>query len=80
MPSKPFHLTRALSLIRCQWQVNVGKMYEVVVTAHKGLWRYRIGDIVEIAGFDPNDGTPVVRFVERQKYAPLSPIFLRGLT
>lgn len=50
-------------------------MYEVVATAHKGLWRYRIGDIVEIAGFDPNDGTPVVRFVERQKYASSSRLY-----
>jgi len=70
-PVSPFKLL-VLSLTRCQWQVNVRKMYEVVVTAHKGLWRYPIGDIVEIAGFDPNDGTPVVRFVERRKYASSS--------
>ncbi|KAL4073250.1 GH3 auxin-responsive promoter [Scleroderma yunnanense] len=55
----------ASDLIR-PWQVNVGKLYEIVVTAHKGLWRYRIGDVIEIAGFDPNDGTPLVRFVERR--------------
>jgi len=70
-PVSPF-ISLMHSLIRCQWQVNVGKKYEVVVTAHKGLWRYRIRDIVEIAGFDPNDGTPVVRFVERRKYASSS--------
>ncbi|KAL4081085.1 GH3 auxin-responsive promoter [Scleroderma citrinum] len=55
----------ASDLIR-PWQVNIGKLYEIVVTAHKGLWRYRIGDVIEIAGFDPDDGTPLVRFVERR--------------
>ncbi|KAI6121059.1 GH3 auxin-responsive promoter [Pisolithus croceorrhizus] len=38
------------------WLVEVGKRYEIVCTTHDGLWRYRLGDVVEIAGFDPTDG------------------------
>ncbi|KAI6033637.1 hypothetical protein BKA83DRAFT_4178909, partial [Pisolithus microcarpus] len=29
-----------------------------------GFWRYRLGDVVEVLGFDPRDGQPVVRHVE----------------
>jgi len=42
-----------------------------VLTTRDGLWKYRLGDIIEIAGFDPNDGVPVVRYVERRKYVLL---------
>ncbi|KAI5995277.1 GH3 auxin-responsive promoter-domain-containing protein [Pisolithus orientalis] len=42
------------------WLVEIGKHYEVVCTTHDGLWRYRLGDIVEIAGFDPTDGSPII--------------------
>ena len=50
-----------------QWEVEVGRRYEVVVTNQDGLWRYRLGDVVEISGFDPTDGVPVIQFVERRK-------------
>ncbi|KAI5986171.1 GH3 auxin-responsive promoter-domain-containing protein [Pisolithus albus] len=48
------------------WLVGVGKHYEIVCTTRDGLWRYRLGDVVEIAGFDPTDGTPIVRYFERR--------------
>ncbi|KIJ62990.1 hypothetical protein HYDPIDRAFT_93334 [Hydnomerulius pinastri MD-312] len=51
------------------WEVIVGKRYEIVMTTRDGLWRYRIGDIVEVCGFDPKDGTPVFSFAERQGIA-----------
>jgi len=47
------------------WEVEAGKRYEIVVTTSDGLWRYRLGDVIEIAGFDPTDGIPIIRFVER---------------
>ena len=37
------------------------------MTMRNGLWRYHIGDVIEIAGFHPDDG-PIVRNVERCKY------------
>ncbi|KIK27386.1 hypothetical protein PISMIDRAFT_674729 [Pisolithus microcarpus 441] len=48
------------------WLVGVGKHYEIVCTTRDGLWRYRLGDVVEIAGFDPTDGTPIIRYFERR--------------
>ncbi|KAI6008115.1 GH3 auxin-responsive promoter [Pisolithus orientalis] len=49
------------------WLLEVGKHYEIVCTTRDGLWRYRLGDIVEIAGFDPTDGSPIIRYFERRK-------------
>ncbi|KAI6000852.1 GH3 auxin-responsive promoter [Pisolithus albus] len=46
-----------------------GGKYEVVLTNRDGMWRYRLGDVIEIEGFDPNDGAPVVRYVERRNVA-----------
>lgn len=45
----------------------MGKQYELVLTTKDGLWRYRLGDVVDIAGFDPTDGVPIIQFVERRK-------------
>ncbi|KIK12743.1 hypothetical protein PISMIDRAFT_18503 [Pisolithus microcarpus 441] len=52
---------------RARWKVDQGKKYEVVLTTGDGFWRYRLGDVVEALGFDPRDGQPVVRYVERRK-------------
>ncbi|KAF8127941.1 GH3 auxin-responsive promoter [Boletus edulis] len=41
------------------WEVQLGKRYELVLTTRDGLWRYRLGDVVEICGFDPTDGVPI---------------------
>lgn len=43
---------------------EVGKLYELVVTNHSGLYRYRIGDVVKIARF--HNSCPVVEFQYRQ--------------
>lgn len=43
--------------------VKVGKMYEVAVTTYRGLYRYRLGDIVRVVGF--HNSSPLVEFVMR---------------
>ncbi|KAH7917727.1 hypothetical protein BV22DRAFT_1135171 [Leucogyrophana mollusca] len=48
------------------WELQTGHKYEIVLTTRNGLWRYRMEDIVEIAGFDPRDGTPILKYVERR--------------
>ncbi|KAI6042179.1 GH3 auxin-responsive promoter [Pisolithus marmoratus] len=48
------------------WNVESGRKYEVVLTTRDGFWRYRLGDVVEIAGFDPRDGQPLIRYIERR--------------
>jgi auxin responsive GH3 family protein len=48
--------------------VEVGKMYEVVVTTYRGFYRYRLGDIVRVVGF--YNSSPQVEFVMR---APKNP-------
>ncbi|KAI6140849.1 GH3 auxin-responsive promoter-domain-containing protein [Pisolithus tinctorius] len=42
------------------WNVELGRKYEVVLTTRDGFWRYRLGDVVEIAGFNPRDGPPLI--------------------
>lgn len=48
------------------WKVEVGKRYEVILTTRDGLWRFRLNDIVEIVGFDPRDGQPIIHYVQRR--------------
>ncbi|CAL5433109.1 unnamed protein product [Camellia sinensis] len=48
--------------------VEVGKMYEVVVTTYRGLYRYRLGDIVKVVGF--YNSSPQVEFVMRAPKTP----------
>ena len=48
--------------------VEVGKMYEVVVTTYRGYYRYRLGDIVRVVGF--YNSPPLVEYVMR---APKNP-------
>lgn len=33
--------------------VEVGRKYEIVISTFSGLWRYRVGDIIEIVNLDP---------------------------
>ncbi|XP_057718163.1 probable indole-3-acetic acid-amido synthetase GH3.6 [Arachis stenosperma] len=44
-------------------RVEVGKMYEVVVTTYRGFYRYRLGDVVKVVGF--YNKSPEVEFVMR---------------
>ncbi|RRT74335.1 hypothetical protein B296_00012183 [Ensete ventricosum] len=46
-------------------KVSVGQQYEIVLTTFTGLYRYRLGDVVEVAGF--YKGTPQLTFVCRRK-------------
>ena len=46
----------------------MGRRYEVVLTIQDGIRRYRLGDVVEICGFNPTDGVPIIQFVERRKW------------
>ncbi|KAH7918154.1 hypothetical protein BV22DRAFT_1134818 [Leucogyrophana mollusca] len=48
------------------WELQLGHRYEIVLTTRDGLWRYRLDDIIEVAGFDPSDGTPILKYVERR--------------
>ncbi|KAK6937471.1 GH3 family [Dillenia turbinata] len=48
--------------------VRVGKMYELVVTTHRGLFRYRLGDVVRVVGF--YNSSPKVEFVMRAPKTP----------
>lgn len=44
--------------------VELGKSYELVLTTYSGLCRYRVGDIIEVAGF--HNSAPRFRFVRRK--------------
>ena len=49
--------------VRLAHELERGSQYEVVVTNGGGLWRYRLGDMVECTGFVR--ATPSVRFLGR---------------
>ncbi|CAN6372225.1 unnamed protein product [Urochloa humidicola] len=44
--------------------VEIGKHYELVVTTFTGLYRYRVGDILQVSGF--HNAAPQFRFVHRR--------------
>lgn len=46
------------------WEICCGKQYELLFTNHSGLYRYRVGDVVEV--IDWYGKTPVVRFSYRK--------------
>ncbi|KAL2454233.1 Auxin-responsive GH3 family protein [Abeliophyllum distichum] len=46
-------------------QVKIGQQYEIVLTTFTGLYRYRLGDVVEVVGFHRN--TPKLNFICRRK-------------
>lgn len=46
-------------------QVKVGQEYEIVLTTFTGLYRYRLGDVVEVAGFYKK--IPKLNFICRRK-------------
>ncbi len=35
------------------WEVEAGKVYELIITSYNGLWRYRIGDTVKVHSVNP---------------------------
>ena len=48
---------------RC-WEIEPGETYSVVITTAGGLWRYRLGDLVRVAG--RSGRTPCLEFVQRE--------------
>lgn len=46
------------------WEICCGRQYELVFTNHSGLYRYRLGDVVEV--IDWYGEAPVVRFSYRK--------------
>lgn len=50
------------SIVRTH-ELRLGQIYEVIVTTGGGLWRYRLGDRVEVTGFVGQ--TPSLRFLGR---------------
>lgn len=44
-------------------EVELGKEYEIILTSFAGLYRYRLGDVVRVAGF--YNTTPQLQFVRR---------------
>lgn len=49
--------------VRLAHEVQLGKNYQVVITTGGGLYRYRLGDVVEVVGFV--NQCPLLRFVGR---------------
>uniref|UniRef100_A0A0D9V6K5 Uncharacterized protein n=1 Tax=Leersia perrieri TaxID=77586 RepID=A0A0D9V6K5_9ORYZ len=47
--------------------VKLGHEYELVVTTYSGLYRYRVGDVLRVAGF--KNKAPMFSFVRRQNVA-----------
>lgn len=45
-------------------QLETGREYEIVITNHAGLYRYRIGDIVRVLGYKGE--TPYIEFLRRR--------------
>jgi hypothetical protein len=50
--------------VRLAHQLQKREEYQVVVTTGAGLWRYRLGDLVQVNGFA--GATPSLRFLGRQ--------------
>jgi hypothetical protein len=50
--------------VRLAHELERGRTYSVVVTTGGGLYRYRLGDLVDVVGFER--GGPLVRFVGRE--------------
>ncbi|KAK4364096.1 hypothetical protein RND71_015454 [Anisodus tanguticus] len=46
-------------------RVKIGQEYELVITTFTGLYRYRLGDVLEVAGFHKK--TPKLNFICRRK-------------
>ncbi len=46
------------------WEVSVGERYELVFTNHSGLYRYCMGDVIEVVGWYGQ--APIVQFCYRR--------------
>ncbi|XP_075702092.1 GH3 domain-containing protein isoform X2 [Rhinoderma darwinii] len=48
----------------CIQDVTADKAYELIITNRDGLYRYRLGDVVQVTGF--NNQSPIVKFLYRK--------------
>ncbi|XP_044152580.1 GH3 domain-containing protein [Bufo gargarizans] len=48
----------------CIQDVSADKAYELVITNRDGLYRYRLGDVLQVTGF--NNQSPIVKFLYRK--------------
>ncbi|KAG2367174.1 GH3 auxin-responsive promoter-domain-containing protein [Suillus spraguei] len=48
------------------WELVTGGHYEPVLTTCNGLWRYRLGDVISVQGFAPDDRLPVINYLHRR--------------
>ncbi|CAL0318066.1 unnamed protein product [Lupinus luteus] len=44
-------------------EVKVGEEYDIVITTSRGLYRYKLGDVVKVTGF--YNSTPELKFIRR---------------
>ena len=58
-----FEFADARGEVRRAHELRAGESYAVIVTTGGGLWRYRLGDLVEVDGFV--GATPSLRFLGR---------------
>ncbi|OAX31843.1 hypothetical protein K503DRAFT_870460 [Rhizopogon vinicolor AM-OR11-026] len=58
---------RVLSL----WELVKGRHYQPILTTCSGLWRYRLGDVIAVTGFAPDDGMPVINYMHRRDGSPV---------
>ena len=59
-----FEFADARGNTRLSHELQTGESYAVIVTNAGGLWRYRLGDLVEVDGFVA--ATPSLRFLGRE--------------
>lgn len=58
-----FEFADTRGITRLPHELDMGERYEVIVTTGAGLWRYRLGDLVEVVNFVA--ATPSLRFLGR---------------
>ncbi|KAG2367157.1 GH3 auxin-responsive promoter [Suillus spraguei] len=49
------------------WELVPGGHYEPLLTTRNGLWKYRLGDVVTVKGFAPDDGLPIINYLHRRE-------------
>ena len=55
--------------VRLAHELERGRTYSIVITTGGGLYRYRIGDLVEVVGF--HRACPLIRFIGREDVVDL---------
>ncbi|MDE5883544.1 MAG: GH3 auxin-responsive promoter family protein [Oscillospiraceae bacterium] len=58
----PINAKTKIPILLCE--IEIGKKYEIIFTNHSGLYRYRLGDVIEVVGKFKK--APVVKYCYRQ--------------